>query len=139
MSSDGMRALIICLLAAAMTICLTGCSDNATEPEPYWFYLAVPVDSIAVGQVNGSGAGFIARVGWRNACGEFSHNVITRDGNTFTVTVIGKEYISPATACAQVETSFSAPVSVPLPGPGTYTFRFWRTDSTTLDTTLTAP
>jgi hypothetical protein len=139
MPSNIIKTLIVCLCAMGLTVFSQGCSKKATPPEWTWIQTPMAVDSIGVGQVDSTGAGFIVRAWWHDGCGRLSHNSIVRNGNSYSVAIWGEEYINHGTACSQVMTSFRVPVAVTLPGPGTFTFRFWRTDSTTLDTTLTVP
>ncbi len=132
-------ALIILLSLACLLFFAASCSHQATAPAGHWVYSPMPVDSISVGQVDSSSAAFIAKAWWGDGCGQFSHYVLANDGNACKVTIIGKEYVEPDKACIQICMRYNVPVSVPLPGPGTYTFKFWRTDGSTLDTTLTIP
>src|SRR5512136_596331 len=99
------KPLLVCLCAMGMAVFSQGCSKKATPPEWTWIYTPTPVDSISVGQVDSTGAGFIARVTWHDGCGEFSHNVITHNGNTYSVTVIVK--VNTGQYCNQVVTSLS--------------------------------
>ena len=93
------------------------------------------VASVTVTQQSASQVTFNAKASWHNGCGKFGRAEVVRSSSVFFVTVYGTQ---PKDAlCTQAFIQFDAPVTVQIPIAGTYTFKFWRTDSTSYDTTLT--
>lgn len=72
---------------------------------------------------------------WPNGCGRPSGNTIRQDGNTFYITMYGQQYSDEV--CTQAFIRFTASAAIGGMSAGTYTFRFFQTDSTSLDTTIT--
>jgi hypothetical protein len=131
--------LITLIVSGGFLVALSSCTKKSTEPDGYWKYAKMPVDSISVGQVDSTSAAFTLRCWWYNGCGEYSHDSITYNAGTYVIKVVGKEYVRSDIACTQALKKIYAQVQIPLSGPGIYVCKFWRTDSTTMDTTLTVP
>lgn len=93
------------------------------------------VASISVSAKTNKSIFFIAKATWHNGCGRFSHFTSTKSESTFTISVYGKQ---PKDAiCTQAFIEFDAPVEIAISAAGTYTFKFWKTDSSSIDTTIT--
>lgn len=69
-----------------------------------------------------------------NPCWSFTHIQHTRSANTYTVRVFARSTTNDP--CITIVGSIDAPFNVTLESPGSYIFRFWRYDGTTVDTTL---
>ncbi len=90
--------------------------------------------SQSVTSKSASSVSFLTRGGWGNSCGTFSRAEVNRADSVVFVKVYGKQ---PKDAtCLTVMTSFLAPVTINLPSRSTYTFKFWSSDSTSIDTTF---
>lgn len=119
----GIAIAIIMLLSA-------GC-----EEEPQKITRVAPVDEIIAIEKTGSIIHTLVWAEWPNGCGRPSHNTVQRHDNTFHITVYG--YQNSDEICTQAFIRFSASPAVLNIGPGSYTFRFFCSDSTSIDTTIT--
>jgi len=130
-------AVLISTAAAALA---AGCSrdgdDGGTAPgDDQYTERVSPVESIRMASKGASRVTFTAYASWGSSCGSYSRAEVGTTDSAFTIKIYGKE---PKNAvCLAVMTTFEAPVTVFLPSPGAYTFKFWRSDSTSLDTTFT--
>ncbi|MDE3057399.1 MAG: hypothetical protein KGJ59_05535 [Bacteroidota bacterium] len=114
---------------------LLACS-NATDQGGYTDW-ASPVVAQTVTAKTLSSVSFLAHAAWGNSCGRFSRAVVAKNGSVYSIKILGKQ---PKDAvCLAVVIAFEAPVTIGIFSPGTYTFKFWQSDSTTLDTPLTVP
>jgi hypothetical protein len=74
---------------------------------------------------------------WSNGCGRFVRHEQQVSGNTVSVKVIGNE--PKGAICTQNIISLQSVLTVPNLRSGSYRFQFWKSDSTTLDTTIQVP
>jgi len=78
---------------------------------------------------------FLVKAWWSNSCGRLHHADIVKSGESYKIKVYGfqkkEEY------CATVITKFEAKVNINVQNPGQYTFQFWESDNSTVDTTIT--
>jgi len=122
-------AVGFCTLCVVFVDCsLTDFGDELVVRRSY-------VGSAAVTQKATFQVSFIAKASWHNGCGRFSRAEVTQSASSFFITVYGMQKKN--AVCTQAFIEFDAPVTVQIPTAGTYTFKFWRTDSTSYDTTLT--
>ncbi len=118
--------VILCIFPA-------GCSPTDLGDE--YLTLRSPVASAAVTSQSASEVSFLAKASWHNGCGRFARAEVTQNGFSILITVFGRQ---PKDAnCTQAFIEFDAPVTFKVPSAGTYTFKFWRTDSTSYDITCT--
>ena len=94
-----------------------------------------PVVSVSILSTTNSKVWFSTKASWHNGCGSFSHFTSTKTDTIFNITVFGKEPKDAICTAAFIE--FDAPVDIPVEESGRFTFRFWQSDSTTVDTTIT--
>lgn len=94
-----------------------------------------PVLSVSVSSKTNDKVSFLTRASWHNGCGSFSHFTSTKTDTIFYITVFGKQ---PKDAvCTQAFIEFEAPVEISIEESGRFTFRFWESDTSTVDTTIT--
>ncbi len=110
-----------------------GCNifDNNDE------HLTLPsyVNSAMVTSTSSSQVSFIAKASWHNGCGRFARADVTQNGLVFQIIVYGTQKKNDI--CTQAFIEFDAPVTIHIPSMGTYTFKFWRSDTSSFDTTFT--
>ena len=122
----------IVVLFVVFTV-FTGCSKS-TDGDDY-IERVTPVENQTVTAKTSTSISFNTLVGWGNGCGQFSRSVVVKTDSVYLIKILGKE---PKDAvCTAVLISFNAPVTINLPSTGTYIFKFWRSDSTSRDTTIT--
>jgi len=121
-----MKHQFFVLMALVISSCSVFEEDDITR--------TIPVDSVFVNNTSNLTAEFTAKIYcgsycWKNTCFEKSidgNNVFIK---TFAVT--DGSAVCPA-VCVETE----IPISILLMIPGSYTFHFWKSDSTSIDTTL---
>jgi len=120
------------MLIAVFTA-FTGCSRSTDEGD--YIERVTPVENQTVTSKTSTSISFNTVVGWGNGCGKFSRSDVIKADSVYLIKILGRE---PKDAvCTAVLISFNAPVTINLPSTGTYTFKFWRSDSTSTDTTIT--
>lgn len=78
---------------------------------------------------------FVAKASWHNGCGRFERADISRKDSIYSIRIFGSQKKN--AVCTQAPIEYDAPASFsPILERGTYTFKFWRSDTTSLDTTL---
>jgi len=92
---------------------------------------------VVVTSKSASAVSLVAQASWHNGCGYFNRADVVSQANSFLITIYGQQERD--ANCTQAFIEFDAPVNIQIPSAGTYTFRFWETDSTTLDTTFAVP
>jgi hypothetical protein len=123
------------LTVAFSALCVFYISCSPTDTGHEFLTLRSSVGSATVTSQSTSQVTFVAKASWHNGCGRFAHADIAQNASSFFITVYGTQ---PKDAvCTQAFIQFDAPVIVQIPSAGTYTFKFWQTDSTSYDTTWT--
>ena len=80
---------------------------------------------------------FKATAVWGNSCGRFSSATVFQIDSTYYIRVFGQE---PRDAvCLTVMTTFDGMIAMSGIIPRRYTFKFWQSDTTSLDTTIVFP
>lgn len=126
----------ICLvLSAAGLMSFSGCLTDSEEklPDPR----QVSAESIKSLSVNGRTISATVVYLTPESCWGFVRADHSISGPTITVTVFARRLTN--NPCLQVLTPVDAPLSLIVPGPGTYTLKFWRQPDGSLDTTVTVP
>lgn len=127
-----MKWFILSVLTA-LTACSISC-QNTSEGIEYNIHKA-PVLAVKVKSATGTQVTFTAKASWPNGCGSFSHFNSDRSGDSiYKITIYGREPVG--AACTQAFIEFDAPVSIDVLKSGRYTFQFWLSDSSTVDTTI---
>ncbi len=94
-----------------------------------------PVVTISSTNKSSNKVSFIVKASWYNGCGSFSHFTSSQTDSTFYITVYGRQ---PKNAtCTQAFIVYDAPVDITITGLGKYRFKFWQSDTTSVDTTIT--
>ncbi len=118
--------LPICLLVAG---CLTDSEQKLPDPRP------VSAFAFESATISGQTVSMVVRCMVPDPCWAFTGIDHSRTDNTITISVFARRVTNDP--CPQVVWSIEAPFNVTIKNAGIYTFCFWRSDSTTLDTTLT--
>jgi hypothetical protein len=107
------------------------------EPDDRYIVLPSYVFYARVTSHSATQVDFIARAGWPNGCGQFARAEAQRTDSTVFITVYG--IAERHALCTESPIEFDAPVTVQIPFPGAYTFKFWQWDTLSYDTTFTIP
>ncbi len=99
--------------------------------------VAVPVDSIKSISITGKTVSAVVWCTVPTPCWGFVRTDQTVSGNNVHLKIFARNTTNDP--CIQVLGSIEAPVRVTVPSAGSYTFRFWRYNNTTLDTTIAIP
>jgi len=121
--------LLILLSSALFTSCQNSTDENKIVNGKS------PVLSISSLTKTTNKVSFVAKASWHNGCGSFSHFTSTKADSTFYITVYGKQPLNATCTMAFIE--YNAPVEIVINGLGKYSFKFWQSDTTSVDTTLT--
>lgn len=94
----------------------------------------IPTDSISVNNTSNLTADITATIFcgsycWKNTY--FEKNI--NGNNVFIKTFVVSDE---STVCPAVCIEYQTPISITLPVSGSYTFHFWRSDTSSIDTTL---
>jgi hypothetical protein len=120
-------------LLLTLVLCFT-CSCNILSDDETASSKS-PVKSISILSQTNNKVSFMAKASWPNGCGYFSHFTYSKTNSNFYITVFGTQPKHATCTLAFIE--YDAPVDLTIDKAGTYTFKFWRTDSTSVDTTIT--
>ena len=102
--------------------------ENLPDPEP------VSAMAIQSAKVSGRAISIVVRCVVPEPCWAFTRTEHSRSNNNFAVTVFARRVTNDP--CLQVLSSIDASFDVIAEAPGSYSFQFWRSDGTTVDTTL---
>lgn len=121
-----MKIFLIILMTTILSSCSLFEEDDITRQ--------IPVDSISVNSTSGLRGNFTALIACGSMCWKetyFEGSVSDDDVFIKTFAVTDGSAVCPA-VCVETE----IPISIKLQVPGSYTFHFWKSDSTSIDTTL---
>lgn len=131
------------LLFILLPVIIVGCAQSPDGPKlpdsPEWIEkkMYTTEADLPSSAVAGEPVIFTLRSGTHNACWKFSHIGINASGNDVFITAYMKR--SPEDfACADVGTTVVEEGAYFPEFPGEYRFRFWRSDTLTLDYTVIA-
>ena len=93
-----------------------------------------PVNSIEISNKTTNSISFIAHATWYNGCGLVDHSEVVKNGSIYSIKVYGKQK-NDAT-CTQALITIDAVVDIKNISAGAYSFSFWKTDTTSIDTTI---
>lgn len=120
------------LLILLSSFLFLSCQDP--EESPRMITAKSPVTSIVDVTRTGSIVTAWVWASWPNGCGRYSHYEIFSADSVRVITVYGQQ--PEGAVCTQGFIKYLTGISVPNLPPGSYTFRFWQRDSTTVDTTI---
>jgi len=120
----------LCLLLMIQVTLISGCS--LPDAGDQHIVQRSPVVGISRIERSDTSATVAVVAVWPNICGVFSHNVVERDGHSFSVEVFGEQH--GGGACGTALKEFESVVTIVIDEPGLYLFCFWQTDSTSVDT-----
>lgn len=126
-----MKPIIILLGAFMLVGCLTDAGENFTESRPVG---ATKFKSVSVSKQTIS---VLVTCELPNPCWKFVRIDYDKSGTTYDAKVFAAQ--TGERVCPQVIVYADVPLDVEVSGPGSYTFKFWRYDGTTLDTTIVVP
>lgn len=116
-------------------VAIAGCLINSEEKLPD--IIPVSANLIKNANVSGRTISVVVVCETPNPCYCFTHTEHSRSANIYTVKVFAR--LTTNDPCIHIVGSIDAPFNVSVEGPGSFTFRFWRDDNTTVDTTLVIP
>lgn len=122
-----MKQITFFILIVALSSCLEFENDEITR--------AIPVDSISINNVTNLSVDFTAITYCGSLCWKstyFENKVIGSDVFIKTFSVSDRSAACPA-VCVEAKT----PIKITLQSSGNYNFHFWKSDTTSIDTTLT--
>jgi hypothetical protein len=134
-----MKTIVSGLITIVITALFHNCSTadaviNGGDTVDY-VERASPVEYVTITSKGGSQVTFMTHALWGNSCGVYSRPIVSSTGSEYSIMIMGKQRND--AVCLTVMTLFDAPVTVFLPSPGAYRFKFWRSDTTAIDTTFT--
>ncbi|HRN27943.1 MAG: hypothetical protein IT276_05230 [Ignavibacteriaceae bacterium] len=118
------------ILAFLLTALISACSifDDGDE-----LRRPIPVDSISVNSTS-LNAEFTATIFCGSYCWKSTYfEKSISGGDVFIKTFAVSDGSS---VCPDVCVEYQTPINVPLPMSGNYTFHFWRSDTSSIDTTI---
>jgi len=110
---------------------LSSCSEFETDE----ITRAIPIDSVSVNNISNLSVDFTAITYCGSLCWKstyFEKRIIASDVFIKTFAVLDKSAACPA-VCVEVHT----PITINLQSSGRFTFHFWKSDTSSIDTTLT--
>jgi len=121
-----MKKAIFLLMVIIFSACSSFEEDEIRRP--------IPVDLISVNNISNITADFTATIFcgsycWKNTC--FEKSIKGNDVFIKTFAVSDRSSVCPA-VCVEKET----PINIQLFTPGSYTFHFWKSDTSSIDTTI---
>lgn len=121
-----MKKIIILLSAIAIYSCSVFEENKINHP--------IPVDSISVKNTS-LNAEFTAIILCGSYCWENTYFEKSISGSDVFIKTFA---VSDGSAvCPQVCVEYQTPINISLPMSGNYTFHFWKTDTSSIDTTIT--
>jgi hypothetical protein len=123
------HGLVVLTLATICTAC--DLPDFGVEPDIY----PCDVQSAVALYSSQQRVSFLAKIWGRNSCVRFYKHELRRDGLVIYVKAFAIDPVY--RSCNASPYIVDAPISIPIPGPGSYTFKFWRSDSLTYDVPIT--
>lgn len=121
-----MKIIIILFFTLFISACSSLDDDEIRNP--------IPVDSISVNNVSNLNVNFTATIFcgsycWKNTY--FEKRIVGGDVFIKTFAVSDRSSVCPA-VCVEKETQ----INIKLFTPGSYTFHFWKSDTSSIDTTM---
>ena len=108
--------------------------SNCSLTDPDFMVSAAGPDSIKVESISGASVTFTAYSTVGDPCWTLSNLEQSRAGNNVSLKIFVKR--DPKAICATVVSKLPIPIFLDLGTPGTYNFSFWRSDTSSLDTTI---
>jgi hypothetical protein len=93
-----------------------------------------PVGTIDIANKSPNSILFIAHASWPNGCGSVDHSEVVKNGSNYSIKVYGKQ--EKDAICTQAFITIDALVNIQNISAGTYSFSFWQSDTTSVDTTI---
>lgn len=128
-----MRYLLFVFLFTGFAF--ASCSTDASSQTPTPVLLsAVAIDSVGV-SMHTVTIRVVCTI--PTPCWIFVRTEYSKQSNVFSVSVYGRRVSN--NPCVQVLSSLKATLTAAVDSAGSYTFRFWRSDTSSVDTTVTVP
>jgi hypothetical protein len=121
-----MKQIIFFLLVFILSSCSEFETDEITRP--------IPIDSVSINNISNLNVNFTAITYYGSLCWKstyFEKRIIGSDVFIKTFAVLDRSSACPA-VCVEVKT----PVKIILQSSGQFTFHFWKSDTTSVDTIL---
>lgn len=129
-----MRTVMMMLFGAALLV-LGSCSlvtSSQDKADSEYMEAPSPVLSQNVATKGGASVTFMLKASWGSSCGSFSRAEVGRSGSEYTIKIYGRQLKS--AVCLTVMSSYDVPLTIDLPSPGAYRFKFWQSDTSNIDT-----
>ena len=121
-----MKQIIFLFLATIISACSSFEDEEIIRP--------IPVDSIFVNSISSHSVHFTTTIFCGSMCWKntyFKKRIVGEDVFLKTFAVLDGSSVCPA-VCVEVET----PINIILQSTGSYTFHFWKSDTSSIDTTI---
>ena len=121
-----MKQLFFLLMALVLSSCSLFEEDDITSP--------IPVDSVFVNNTSNLTVDFTAKIYCGSYCWKKTYFEKSINGNNVFITTFAVS--DGSSVCPAVCIEYQIPISIVLPVSGSYTFHFWKSDTSSIDTTL---
>ncbi|MEO8230881.1 MAG: hypothetical protein ABI638_01270 [Ignavibacteriota bacterium] len=113
-----------------LTVLISACSSfEKEEHRP-----PITVDSVSVNSVSNLTANFTAIIFCGSYCWEKTYFEKSISGSDIFIKTFAVS--DGSTVCPQVCVEYQTPINISLPSSGSYTFHFWKSDTSSIDTTI---
>lgn len=123
------------ILTLILLLITAGCIFDSGEDD--YRYGVVSIDSVAVLSVQERTVFFACYSEVSDYCWQVHRFLSNRQGNDIFITVEAKH--QEGVQCATAFKTLESPVYFEVDAPGAYSFHFWQSDSSTVDTTFAIP
>ncbi len=121
-----MKIISIILLTTILSSCSVFEDDDIIRP--------VPMDSVFVNNTSNLTADFTAKIYCGSYC--WKKTYFEKSINSNNVFIKTFAVLDESSVCPAVCVEYQIPINITLPVSGSYTFHFWKSDTSSIDTTL---
>lgn len=113
-----------------LTILISSCSSFEDEEERH----SIPIDSISVNSISNLTVNFTATIFCGSYCWKETYFEKSISGSDVFIKTFAVS--DGSSVCPQVCVEYQTPINISLPSSGSYTFHFWKSDTSSIDTTI---
>ena len=121
-----MKIFSIILMTTILSSCSVFDDDDITRP--------VPVDSVFVNNTSNLSADFTAKIYCGSYCWKNTYFEKSINGNNVFIKTFAVS--DESSVCPAVCVEYQIPINITLRVSGSYTFHFWKSDTSSIDTTI---
>ena len=121
-----MKKIFFLLLTVLISACSSFEDDEIRQP--------IPVDSISVNSISNLKANFTAVIFCGSYCWKETYFEKSISGSDVFIKTFAVS--DGSTVCPQVCVEYQTSINISLPTSGRYTFHFWKSDTSSIDTTI---